>query len=188
MSDEKRPEARLQTAAEPAKAFRLYDELRRSKSVKRALIVAELNGLRYRVIGQMADPKSMAQLCWIAAQALGQIPEDQRNAANGDAVLTDDTPLPEAEPEPPEFRATTPIHSVAAAWAELSQHIFDGDTTATQRNEMRRAFYAGATTLFQTIMAMLDPGTEPTPADLAKMDRLHAELKHFTSELSAGRA
>lgn len=38
------------------------------------------------------------------------------------------------------------------------------------------AFMAGAEHLFSSIMSLLDPGEEPTVADLARMDNIAAEI------------
>mgnify|MGYP001606479178 CR=1 FL=1 len=53
--------------------------------------------------------------------------------------------------------------------------------------ETRRGFFAGAAALFSAILLMLDPGTEPTDADLTKMDALNAELERFVTDLQTGR-
>lgn len=60
--------------------------------------------------------------------------------------------------------------------------------SATQVRETKRAFYGGAQTLLAIIMKALDPGTEPTDADLRMMDELHQELQDFVAEIKAGRA
>lgn len=52
-----------------------------------------------------------------------------------------------------------------------------------QRNEMRKAYYAGCQHLFSSIMTIMDPGEEPTEADLRKMDFIHQELEAFVEEL-----
>jgi hypothetical protein len=51
------------------------------------------------------------------------------------------------------------------------------------RDDLREAFEAGAEHLFGTMMSMLDPGTEETPADMARMDRLNDELKPIRQRL-----
>jgi hypothetical protein len=50
---------------------------------------------------------------------------------------------------------------------------------------MRHAFYAGAIVLFQSILAMLDPGEEPTAADLKRMDALDQELREYMREMAS---
>jgi hypothetical protein len=46
---------------------------------------------------------------------------------------------------------------------------------------LRLAYMAGAQHLFASIMGMMDPGTEPTPADLRRMDLISDELAKWTS-------
>lgn len=50
-----------------------------------------------------------------------------------------------------------------------------------QHSESKQAFYAGAGCLFHAIMRILDPGTEPTDADLQKMSDLNDELDEWLS-------
>ena len=54
--------------------------------------------------------------------------------------------------------------------------------------ESRRCFFAGALLTFEAIMVTLDPGEEPTDADLARMDRLHKELDRHRDDVMAGLA
>jgi len=61
-------------------------------------------------------------------------------------------------------------------------------TSPIQRKEMRRAFYAGASSIMDAIVTSLDPGTEPTDADMEYMDSLTKELSQFASDIAAGRA
>ena len=61
-------------------------------------------------------------------------------------------------------------------------------TGGMQWVESRRCFFAGALTLFEALNRVLEPGTEPTDADLARMNALAAELARFGKELAAGLA
>jgi hypothetical protein len=47
---------------------------------------------------------------------------------------------------------------------------------------MRGAFFAGAQHLFASIMVIMDPGAEPTAADLARMSQIHEELERFVRD------
>lgn len=49
---------------------------------------------------------------------------------------------------------------------------------------MRDVFFAGAQHLFGSIMQVLDPGNEPSEADLARMDNIDKELRRFIDEFS----
>jgi hypothetical protein len=55
----------------------------------------------------------------------------------------------------------------------------DPDAPPDQVREMRMAFFGGAQHLFGTIMSILDPGNEPTDADMRRMDLIDKELKEF---------
>jgi hypothetical protein len=43
-------------------------------------------------------------------------------------------------------------------------------------------FFAGAQHLFSSIVTILDPGEEPTDADIHKMDLIDRELQKFARE------
>lgn len=58
----------------------------------------------------------------------------------------------------------------------------------TQWIESRRCFFAGASTLFEAIMRILEPGSEPTDADLARMDRIARELQRWNEDMKTGAA
>jgi len=61
-------------------------------------------------------------------------------------------------------------------------------TSTIQWTESRRCFFMGAATLFEAINRILEPGAEPTDADLGRMDRIDDELKRFQADVLAGRA
>ena len=54
-----------------------------------------------------------------------------------------------------------------------------------QRQEMENAFMAGSQHLWQSIMATLDSGSEPTERDLRRMDLIQKELDDFAEVLEA---
>ncbi len=56
------------------------------------------------------------------------------------------------------------------------------EASETQLTELRMAFFAGAQHLFGSLMNALDPGTEPTDADMRRMGNLHKELTQFLAE------
>lgn len=54
-----------------------------------------------------------------------------------------------------------------------------------QLEALRNAFFAGAHHLFSCMIAVLDPTSpEPTPADIAKMDAIEAELSDFIRDFA----
>ena len=77
---------------------------------------------------------------------------------------------------------------IEAAWLSFERQVIPPTAPDVQRQEMRRAFYAGAQALFTGILGMLDPGTEPTEADLGKMDAVQAELLTFAESVRNGLA
>lgn len=52
-----------------------------------------------------------------------------------------------------------------------------------QVTECRRAFFAGAAILLESMMKIMDADREPTANDLAKMADIQAELDAFGAEL-----
>lgn len=52
-----------------------------------------------------------------------------------------------------------------------------------QREEMRKAYYAGASAVFYLLTSLMDEGDEVTQADLAYLDSINAELKAFLDDL-----
>jgi hypothetical protein len=74
---------------------------------------------------------------------------------------------------------------IEAGWVGLKLAAIPKDAPQVQVDEMRLAFMAGAQHLFASIMGILDPGEEPTDADLRKMDLIAAELDKVRGELAA---
>lgn len=72
-----------------------------------------------------------------------------------------------------------PKHRVMEAWRSYRAQM-PTNAPQIQFDECRRAFFAGAAALFGEI-TNLDPGTEPTDADLDKMSAIKAELDAFPS-------
>jgi hypothetical protein len=68
---------------------------------------------------------------------------------------------------------------IRLGWLALRRVAVPPDAPPVQVDSMEEAFYAGAQHLFSTVMRILDPGTEPTLADLRKMDQINAELERF---------
>lgn len=61
------------------------------------------------------------------------------------------------------------------------------DAPPLQIEEMRNAFFAGAQHLFASIMSILEPGEEPTPADLQRLTNISRELDDFINKYKAKR-
>jgi hypothetical protein len=75
--------------------------------------------------------------------------------------------------------------SIAAAWESYQAEVLRG-APDIQHSEYRLAFWAGAATLFYAIMKHgLDPGEEPTDADVAHMAAIEAEIHRFAETFDA---
>ncbi|KRR21311.1 hypothetical protein CQ14_06590 [Bradyrhizobium lablabi] len=75
---------------------------------------------------------------------------------------------------------------IEAGWVGLRIACKLEDAPRIQLEEMRNAFFAGAQHVFHSITGgLLDPGSEPTDADLRRMDQIDAELRRFIVEYSA---
>jgi len=83
---------------------------------------------------------------------------------------------------------TTQPKLLDAAWRSYAEHVIPANAPDAQRVECRRAFYAGAQALYGGLIKMLDPGDEPTDADLARMEAIHDELEQFCEDVARGRA
>jgi hypothetical protein len=57
------------------------------------------------------------------------------------------------------------------------------DAPADQIRKMRMAFFAGAQHLFASMMIAIDSGSDPTDADMRRMDLIDRELETFIREL-----
>lgn len=73
---------------------------------------------------------------------------------------------------------------IEAGWVGLQAAAIPADAPQVQLDEMRNAFFAGAQHLFSSIMSILDPGSEPTDADLARMSLINDELGRFVDEFA----
>lgn len=77
---------------------------------------------------------------------------------------------------------------VAEKWDEFARQVMPKDASSVQRQEMRRAFYAGADALLFGTIAAFAPESEPTAEDLELMDGIQQELQAFTADVKRGRA
>ena len=73
-------------------------------------------------------------------------------------------------------------------WDEYAARVLPKHCHAIQKQETRRAFYAGGAALFKVIMSSLSDGTEPTDGDFRALDELRAEFEAFTDDVEGGRA
>lgn len=71
---------------------------------------------------------------------------------------------------------------IEAGWIGLRLAAIPADAGALQLDEARTAFFAGAHHLFASVMSILDPGDEPTEADMNRLELIDAELREFITE------
>jgi len=76
---------------------------------------------------------------------------------------------------------------IEAGWVAYQHKVIPASAGPVQLEETRRGFFAGAHHLFASIMTILEPGADPTTADLSRMDRIYDELTAFMNSLKAGR-
>jgi len=72
--------------------------------------------------------------------------------------------------------------SVREMWEAFRAGCIPTDASAAQVKDMRMAFYTGAYDVFNAIVESLEPGEEPTEADLSLMDDLNRELNAGIAE------
>ena len=72
---------------------------------------------------------------------------------------------------------------IEAGFAAFAHFVVPKDAPVIQLREMQLAFMAGAEHVFSSIMNILDPGEEPTDADLRRMDLIQKELETWRGRL-----
>jgi len=77
---------------------------------------------------------------------------------------------------------------IEKVWLSYRHAVIPAAAGATQVIESRRAFYAGAQALLQTILGILEPGEDPTEEDLRTISLIQAELNRFNDKVKAGLA
>jgi hypothetical protein len=77
---------------------------------------------------------------------------------------------------------------IESEWQAYRRQVVPANAPEVQMLECRRAFWAGASSLFGAIMNILEPGTEATEADLDLMTAISEELKAFVADVKRGAA
>jgi len=73
------------------------------------------------------------------------------------------------------------------AGGESYRHgVLPPHASVVQVSETRKGFYAGAWFLLNHLMGVLDPGTEPTDADMTRMAEIGDELRAFAEKGGEG--
>ena len=77
---------------------------------------------------------------------------------------------------------------MAEQWDSFARAVLPEGCPAVQRQEMRRAFYAGAEALLHGVLQVLSAeGEEATAEDLDAMANLEKELSEFAELVKKGR-
>ena len=72
-----------------------------------------------------------------------------------------------------------PRKHIEPAWESYRDMVVPKDASETQVYECRQAFFAGAASLFYGILLALDEDSDPTEADIQRMDDVKTELDEF---------
>lgn len=72
--------------------------------------------------------------------------------------------------------------SIAEAWQQYDEKVLPDVAGTVQRTECRKAFYAGAATVFGLLVHGVSKGDEPTAEDEALLDNIKAEIDEFLEE------
>ena len=96
----------------------------------------------------------------------------------------------EAAPENLEVRGEARMKRqlMMEQWDEFARRILPANCSQVQRQETRRAFYAGAQAILFRVIAAFAPEAEPTAEDLQVMEDLDQELRDFAKLIEQGRA
>ena len=70
---------------------------------------------------------------------------------------------------------------IEQAWDLYRERVIPPQAGEVQVDESRKAFYAGATALFTSIMAGLGSGDEATVEDLSLLDGVRDELDEYVA-------
>lgn len=74
---------------------------------------------------------------------------------------------------------------IEAGWIGLRIACDLQNAPKDQLEQMREAFFAGAQHTFHSITGgLLEPGVEPTDADLRRMDQIDHELRRFLADFA----
>ena len=74
---------------------------------------------------------------------------------------------------------------IEAGFATMRHLAIPEDASMEEVEAMRFAYMAGAEHLFRSVMVALDPGDEPTDADMRRLELIGQELDEWRGRLSA---
>ena len=73
---------------------------------------------------------------------------------------------------------------IEAGFAAFASYVIPPNAPATQLREMQLAWMAGAEHVWSSVMGMLDPGEEPSEADLRRMGLIQQEIDKWRTKIS----
>lgn len=79
-------------------------------------------------------------------------------------------------------KGTIPLRerrTLADEWRDFERQIMPKDAPRVQRVEMKRAWYAGAVTLFALVSGGFDADSEPTELDVAYLESISNEIEAY---------
>jgi len=79
------------------------------------------------------------------------------------------------------------MKKIADLWQSYAAHVLPPNASDTQRRETRRAFYAGALSIFNVIVDSLTDGPEPQEEDVRTIEALSEELSAFAQVVREGK-
>jgi hypothetical protein len=71
------------------------------------------------------------------------------------------------------------VKIIETEWQDYRRKVIPLHASEIQLQESRRAFFAGAWAYYALVMHRLDPGAEPTDADMKFMEDLDREMREF---------
>lgn len=78
---------------------------------------------------------------------------------------------------------TVPWKTIAQAWNYFQSKVVSPSAPQIQKDEMRKAFFAGASSCFDLIMSFTE---FPNAVSELKMTELHREFENYAKMLKAG--
>lgn len=77
---------------------------------------------------------------------------------------------------------------IDAGWRSYAEHVLPAGASKVQKQETRRAFYAGAGLLFEALTNAVGPDDVSEDAGVEIMESVSAEIKAFLRDVTVGRA
>lgn len=76
---------------------------------------------------------------------------------------------------------------IEAGWRSFAEHVLPASASAVQRQETRRAFYAGAGLLFEKLTNAVGPDDVSEDAGIDIMRSVEAEIREWLRDVKEGR-